>query len=356
MYELETSSNPAPSEEAAATTASTTESQRLGLLGTVQPQPSDFKMTALQSEPLPGIFDVFPDGETEAGGEIFNVACADGSLRRLLMTSVGDDGGASSTVSSTQLQVFQVEEKNLLTSCCRVPNTNALVCSAQGGNLSQLDCTSGNILRQWKGHDFDAWAVSNLSLDVAGGQRVSVTWDLVSGGDDGYARGWDLRQESAAWSKRHDAGVVTAAAASPTQFFVGSYDESVYVYDTRQLKTALSSVQVGGGAWRIRPAPQYGGLWCVAAMQGGCVLLSYDGVKGEFLELGRTPATEKTLIYDAWMDFGPMNISQSPAGEPEKEREGEAGPPNGHSSFVLMTCSFYEKTINLFSVNVKESP
>lgn len=69
---------------------------------------------------------------------------------------------------------------------------------------------------------------------------------------------------------------------------VGSYDESVSIWDCRSTgRNALSEVKVGGGIWRIKWHPTNDNLLLAACMYSGFHLLNYNadsqqiGLKGQ---------------------------------------------------------------------------
>ncbi|CUG88883.1 WD40 repeat-containing protein, putative, partial [Bodo saltans] len=144
---------------------------------------------------------------------------------------------------------------------------------------------------------------------------------MWSGGDDGTLALWDVRapatdELSAVMRRRFDAGVVTivVGATAPHELIVGSYDENLCVLDRRALKRPLSSVAVGGGAWRCRKAPGQSSSsstqFVVAAMQGGASIVEWNSAtttlsvleEGLLHSVDDHPApngTEGVLVYDA---------------------------------------------------------
>lgn len=51
-----------------------------------------------------------------------------------------------------------------------------------------------------------------------------------------------------------------------TQVMVGSYDEKICIYDTRNLKQSLNELNLGGGIWRIKQSIKCENLVLVACM------------------------------------------------------------------------------------------
>ena len=89
----------------------------------------------------------------------------------------------------------------------------------------------------------------------------------------------------AANSRAHDAGVccVHSSPHEENVLFTGSYDEMVRVWDTRRLKSPMSTVSAGGGVWRIKshPSPHLSTVLLCAAMHGGFAVV-HRGQDGTF--------------------------------------------------------------------------
>lgn len=247
------------------------------------------------------------------------VSCTDGSVRGVRRCLLEGDAPDACPINQWTAAV----DEEMITSCCRL--SDGLGCSAHLGNLSQMvRGPDGELVpyRKWHGHEFDAWCVCS-SGEIGEGETI-----LWSGGDDGTLAMWDVRAPvgdppSASVRRRFDAGVVTIVVggspafglASSFEMLVGSYDESLYVLDSRSLKRPLASVSVGGGAWRCRAAPPSPTTLCrqfvVAAMQGGARLVQWDptiaaltlqetdGVLHGTDEQPPSNGSEGVLIYDA---------------------------------------------------------
>ena len=118
----------------------------------------------------------------------------------------------------------------------------------------------------------------------------TYTDTIISGGDDCTMKVWDLRLcgESSSNPTHHPIFVqkdftagVTAVAYHPScehLFAVGSYDESVKVYDMRKLSTAVAHMPtVGGGVWRLKWHPTLRHRILIGAMHGGCRIVDIGG-------------------------------------------------------------------------------
>jgi WD40 repeat protein len=282
---------------------------------------------------LPGVFDLT---QTTSGGEQNTcdtlVCCTDGSVRGVRRAV------ASSSAPIASLLWHASVDDEMITSCCELGSADdtlgMLGCSSHLGKLTMM--TRGadggyELLRKWQGHEFDAWCVASHLQDADRAVEDSTNGLMWSGGDDGTLALWDVRapasdELSAVMRRRFDAGVVTivVGATAPHELIVGSYDEHLFVLDRRALKRPLSSVSVGGGAWRCRPVPGQNvpcnGSTCsrfvVAAMQGGASIVEWDptstsmtvldegaaGCEGLLHSVDEHPApngSEGVLVYDA---------------------------------------------------------
>jgi WD40 repeat protein len=106
-------------------------------------------------------------------------------------------------------------------------------------------------------------------------------YTISTGGDEGTLKLWDVRSTSRPTSvlKDHFGAGVTCISPHPRLpdlFAAGSYDESVNLYDVRNVATPLSrSEGLGGGIWRLQWHPINDRRLLVAAMHGGCLVTQY---------------------------------------------------------------------------------
>ncbi|KAJ3550744.1 hypothetical protein NM688_g5008 [Phlebia brevispora] len=153
----------------------------------------------------------------------------------------------------------------------------SLVVSLSNGSLSILrqdDSHELVVTDTWHAHDYEPWiAAWNY-------------WDpnvLYSGGDDLKLRGWDVRAgflQSTFTNKRFDAGVTTIQSHPFIEHLVavGSYDNTVRLFDMRSPLKPLVQADVGGGAWRVKwhPSPERKHDLLVACMHDGCKILNFS--------------------------------------------------------------------------------
>ena len=74
---------------------------------------------------------------------------------------------------------------------------------------------------------------------------------------------------------------------------VKSYDEVLNCWDTRNLKTPLSELNMGGGIWRIKWHPYDPNLLITACMYNGFHILSFD----QKLEIQDSYNGHKSIAY-----------------------------------------------------------
>jgi len=174
----------------------------------------------------------------------------------------------------------------------------------------------------WTAHDLEVWCSAWKSADT-----------VLTGGDDSLLKLWDLREDlqtAQIVCKRsllfinlsygsHNAGVTSILPVSDSLVLTGSYDNHLRLFDYRNFRRPVSSLDLDGGVWRILPRP---GLnmtsFLTCCMQTGGKMISLN-LKGKILaeEGVFEPEEERRLIYGAsWQD-----------------------------DTVAALCSFYEKSL-----------
>jgi len=261
--------------------------------------------------------------------------------------------------------------------------------------------------RRWLAHEYEVWIAH---FDAHSGGNV-----LYSGADDCRFRGWDLRgptvgPRSAVFSDESSHGMgVCSIASHPSRAHVlatGSYDESVRLWDTRNLRKPVLVAEhaLGGGVWRVRwnngdeagATPPAGkskrdSLLCAAMHNGFAVVdvdfafaASDDGAQaaaaGEKDELpsrlaaasiepvvdaaaapaagaaafptGASLSTVATYKAHQSLAYGADWCAQ-PCSWLRRDAAAAAAEPQGLSTEVIATCSFYDKQLDVWSVDMQ---
>ncbi|ORC84945.1 uncharacterized protein TM35_000391190 [Trypanosoma theileri] len=185
---------------------------------------------------LPGIFDLTCCSD----GVHLMTSCTDGAVRLF-----GFEEGF------LKESVYPVHN-TMLTSCSpfylsggEMVTKAKWLCTAHQGAVLVYDAITMNVVCNLEGHDYDAWCSATIDTEIS-----------LSGGDDGLLKWWDLRSDSKAIRKmQFGAGVVSIApvtegGVATTLSLVGSYDEHLYIVDSRLPKEPLTSINLGGGVWR----------------------------------------------------------------------------------------------------------
>ncbi|OJA21503.1 hypothetical protein AZE42_05114 [Rhizopogon vesiculosus] len=192
----------------------------------------------------------------------------------------------------------------------------SLVVSLSNGSLCVLkpDSTGEvSVVDKWHAHDYEPWIAAWNYWDT------SVVY---SGGDDLTMKGWDIRQSFS---------VTTIQSHPHTEHLiaVGSYDDSVYIFDARKPIVPLVRGDVGGGAWRVKwhPSPTRKEDLLVAGMHDGFKVVK---VHGEDLAWGITKRFDdhKSLAYGVDWSFAPPDV------------DGQT---------LIASCSFYDHALHLWS-------
>jgi diphthamide biosynthesis protein 7 len=164
---------------------------------------------------------------------------------------------------------------------------------------------------------------------------------VMTGGDEGTCKVWDLRTTSKAVHtlKDFDAGATALSSHPRNEHLVacGSYDETVALYDLRCLpKPMAQSEPLGGGIWRCKWHPHDDDRLLLGAMHGGCRVVRIDDLMNNDLKPQFRVETEFTkhtsMAYGAdWL------VCQHP-----NRRQGYLD--------AAASCSFYDRALYLWQV------
>ncbi|OJT15835.1 Diphthine methyltransferase [Trametes pubescens] len=188
----------------------------------------------------------------------------------------------------------------------------------------------------WHAHDYEPWIAA---------------WDywnsnvVYSGGDDLKMKGWDIRQGGSSplfVNKRFDAGVTTIQSHPHIEHIlaVGSYNNTVCIFDTRKPLVPLTEVDVGGGAWRVKwhPSAARKDDLLVACMHDGCKVIKLDFGAGEDPGAALSSSDRPWNVTKRFDEHTSMayGVDWSFA----KDR--------GDDDTSVASCSFYDHTLHLW--------
>jgi len=191
-----------------------------------------------------------------------------------------------------------------------------LVSSYSNGQvvIHQIDWTEETL--ELKMQEIHRWKAHTLF-----GKTPSEVWTccwakyhpiVLSGGNDGTMKGWDLRSCLSrpifqVGDCEYQAGVTALSwqVSNHNTFASGSYDEGVRLWDIRTLSSngreplaRMSSC--GGGIWRLKWHPQHQDKLLVAAMHGGCCVLTLED--NSFRKISALTNMHQSMAYGAdWL-------------------------------------------------------
>ncbi|KAJ7254105.1 WD40 repeat-like protein [Mycena haematopus] len=206
----------------------------------------------------------------------------------------------------------------------------SLIVSLSNGSLCHLSPNESglSITDSWHAHDFEPWIAAWDYWDS------SIIW---SGGDDLKLKGWDIRQgysHPTFTNKRFDAGITTIQSHPhiENEFAVGSYDNTIRLFDKRKPLLPVTQVDVGGGAWRVKwhPSADRKRDLLVACMHDGFKVIRFAELDGAALDGGEVVKrfdSHTSLAYGADWSF-----ADSSGGET-----------------LIASCSFYDHTLRLWT-------
>ncbi|KAL4070931.1 WD40-repeat-containing domain protein [Scleroderma citrinum] len=209
----------------------------------------------------------------------------------------------------------------------------SLVVSMSDGSLALLTPSSSDglvISSRWHAHDYEPW--------------ISA-WDywessvVYSGGDDLSLKGWDMRQlltRPIFVNRRFDGGVTSIQSHPYVEHLiaVGSYDNSVRIFDTRKPSSPLTAIDVGGGAWRVKwhPSSIRKNDLLVACMHGGFKIAEIEKTE-RLLQNGMSHGIRRHFDEHESLAYGVDWSHQDAA----------------HEETLIASCSFYDHALYLWS-------
>ncbi|KAF6024764.1 DPH7 [Bugula neritina] len=188
------------------------------------------------------------------------------------------------------------------------------------GKISLLD--NGTVTENWKAHDFEAWITAFDKWDET---RI---W---SGGDDTKLKVWDLRclPSAALTSRKHSMGVCSFHSNPYKEHVMasGSYDEHVFIWDTRQMKSPITDTHIGGGVWRLKWSPHNGDFLLAAGMHNGFSVLDCKVYSQNDQPIIAQYTEHKSLAYGS--DWS-----------------------HGEELGLIASCSFYDHLLHLWKLSI----
>ncbi|KAK7694654.1 hypothetical protein QCA50_001841 [Cerrena zonata] len=271
--------------------------KRIGSVLAFEIQEND-ELSQIQEISLPAVPDI---KWAISASPVLGVADSEGNISLHIFDL---DEKRFSTLQSLAVASSDVLSLSLDWSNRRNPSSGlgSLVVSLSNGSLSHLlPGESGMVIDNvWHAHDFEPWiAAWNY-------------WDeniIYSGGDDLKMKSWDVRigfGQPVFTNKRFDAGVTTIQSHPYIEHLmaVGSYDNTIRLFDARKPLVPLTQLDVGGGAWRVKwhPSEKRKNDLLVACMHDGCKIIRFD-VEGENIADGGTVIQRfdehKSMAYGA---------------------------------------------------------
>ncbi|KAI0068187.1 WD-40 repeat-containing protein [Artomyces pyxidatus] len=232
----------------------------------------------VQDTPLPAVLDMKWCHTSRSRSPLLGVADAEGNITLHEWDINQKCLNQTSIISCAPSDVLSL---SLDWSNRRSPTSTlaSLVVSLSNGELALLqpDTTNGlSVTDTWAAHDYEPWIAAWDYWDTS---------IIYSGGDDLKMKAWDIRQgfdKPFTVNRRFDAGVTTIQSHPNVEHIlaVGSYDNTVRIYDNRKLLTPLTQADVGGGAWRVKwhPSPSRADHLLVASMHDGFKVLQFQNV------------------------------------------------------------------------------
>ncbi|KAH9486927.1 Diphthine methyltransferase [Psilocybe cubensis] len=233
-----------------------------------------YSFQQVQSFDLPAILDMKWSHGSNEDGPILGISDSEGHITLHSWREQSFKKIASIQCASEDTLCLSMDWSDRRTS---VTGHGNLVVSLSNGNLCLLSPTEGSnleVTETWHAHDYEPWIAAWNYFD---------TNVIYSGGDDLKLKGWDIRQgfaQPAVVNKRFDAGVTSIQSHPHIQHLlaVGSYNNTVQLFDARKLTASVAEVDVGGGAWRVKwhPSETRKHDLLVACMHDGFKVIRFD--------------------------------------------------------------------------------
>ncbi|KAF0723472.1 hypothetical protein Ae201684_017627 [Aphanomyces euteiches] len=253
-----------------------------------------------------GVFDMKWSFQRVYNQALVGVATAGGTLDILALSETRKLVPVASASSEGDAMFISLDWNNRV----HAVHNPQITVSQSNGFLSvwQLGNSALEPLAEWRAHDLfgspievwiTAWNYHDTNL-------------LYSGGDDAMFKGWDVRATARpTFIKRdvHTMGVCSIQTHPLDEHVVavGSYDENITLWDTRQFKQPTKQFSTGGGVWRLKWHPRHKSLLLAACMHNGFQILDIESSPEPAVLSHYTKQTSLAYGVDWW--YKPSVIS-----------------------------------------------
>ncbi|KAI0361613.1 WD-40 repeat-containing protein [Trametes cingulata] len=299
----------------------------------------DDHFNKLHETKLPAILDMKWCHRTPAATPLLGIADSEGhiTLHELDTDESRLRQIQSISCASSDILCLSLDWSNRRQPTERHSGLGNLIVSLSDGSLSLLKPEERSglaITDSWHAHDYEPWIAAWNYWD---------TNVVYSGGDDLKMKGWDIRQGGAApifVNKRFDAGVTTIQSHPYVEHIlaVGSYDNTVRIFDTRKPLVPLVQADVGGGAWRVKwhPSAERKNDLLVACMHDGFKVVRFD------LGTGEDPSMTVSSSDRPWEVVKRFDEHTSLAYGVDWSFAGD----KDDGGTLVASCSFYDHTLH----------
>ena len=258
--------------------------------------PSRFGEPHLAYKSPSGILDGkwFPRNSTETEAWWFATAQSSGDIGLHTFLLADDPDGDPFSAGQTSSSMPIVNTKGVPALCLslnwdfsRECNNARIVSSYSNGKVAIHDVAQSEQSGIPELIERDCWLAHNLFENVP-----AEVWScafaaegrlVATGADDAKLKFWDTRTLSRpvqVLADHFQAGVtvISPHPRNPNLVAVGSYDETVGIFDIRYASQSLlsRSERLGGGVWRIQWHPELDNKMLLAVMHGGCLVVQLE--------------------------------------------------------------------------------
>nr|CCA15767.1 conserved hypothetical protein [Albugo laibachii Nc14] len=272
---------------------------------------------------------------------VLALATSNGSVEFFTLAETFQAGKRVELLKKMSWEVTLQEDKN---SVCGNPmclsvdwsnramtSTSPFICASfADGKIAvwQISNQTISLESEWQGHNLHGAAIESwISAFDCFNPNI-----IFTGADDCTLKGWDKRStEFPTFISRHHTMGVCSIQFHPGEEHlcaVGSYDEVITLWDTRQMKNPLSEYHAGGGVWRLKWNPHLPNLLLAACMHNGFQIVSSKSGSPPAIHCHYTEHGSLAYGVDWWNPKKPIMEYQ-----------------------IVGSCSFYDKEFHLWRCN-----